>query len=53
LALNARFTQPQGLMDLYLRSAHDAVGQSDLHAARDYAGKAERQVEILEKLLNL
>jgi len=53
LALNARFTQPQGLMDLYLRSAQEALSQSDLHSAIEYGDKAERQIEILEKLLNL
>ena len=53
LAPNARFTQPQGLMDAYLRSAGDAMAQFDLPAAREYSDKAERQIEILEKLLNL
>lgn len=53
LAVNAKFTQPEGLMDTYLQSANEALSQSDLPAARDYADKAERQIEILEKLLNL
>jgi len=53
LDLNARFTQPKGLMDNYLRSAAEALRQPDLPAAREYAAKAERQIEILEKLLNL
>jgi serine/threonine-protein kinase len=53
MALNAKFTQPENLMDTYLRSAENALNQSDLAASREYADKAERQIEILEKLLNL
>ena len=53
MALNARFTQPEGLMDNFLRSAENALNQSDLAAAKEYADKAERQIETLEKLLNL
>ena len=53
LGLNAKFTQPQGLMDTYLQSANEALNQADLAAAREYSDKAERQIEILEKLLNL
>ncbi len=53
LSLNARFTGPQALMDTNLRSAREALGQSDLNAAREYSEKAEHQIEILEKLLNL
>ena len=53
LTLNAKFTQPEQLMDVYLRSAENALNQSDLPAARDYADKAEHQIEVLEKLLNL
>jgi phosphoglycerate-specific signal transduction histidine kinase len=53
MALNAKFTQPEGLMDTYLRSAEQALNQSDLAAAKDYSDKAERQIEVLEKLLNL
>ena len=53
LALNAKYTQPEGLMDTYLRSAENALNQSDLTAAKEYAEKAEHQIEVLEKLLNL
>jgi serine/threonine-protein kinase len=53
LTLNAKFTQPQALMDNYLRSAQNALNQSDLAAAKELADKAERQIEVLEKLLNL
>jgi serine/threonine-protein kinase len=53
LGLNAKFTQPEGLMDTYLRSAENALNQSDLAAAKEYGDKAERQIEVLEKLLNL
>jgi hypothetical protein len=53
MALNAKFSQPEGLMNTYLRSAENALNQSDLAAAREYADKAEHQIEVLEKLLNL
>jgi serine/threonine-protein kinase len=53
MTLNARFTQPEGLMNTYLRGANEALNAEDLPAFRDYANKAERQLEILEKLLNL
>lgn len=53
MGLNARFTQPEGLMNAYLESANEALNEGDLPAAREYAAKAERQVEILERLLNL
>jgi hypothetical protein len=53
MALNAKFTQPEGLMETYLRSAEQALNQSDLTAAKEYGDKAERQIEVLEKLLNL
>jgi serine/threonine-protein kinase len=53
MALNAKFTQPEGLMETYLRSAEQALNQSDLAAAKEYGDKAERQIEVLEKLLNL
>ena len=53
MGLNAKFTQPEALMDTYLRSAENALNQSDLAAAKEYADKAEHQIEVLEKLLNL
>lgn len=53
MTLNAKFTQPESLMNNYLRSAQNALNQSDLAAAKEYADKAERQIEVLEKLLNL
>jgi len=53
MGLSARFTQPEGLMNTYLQAAGDALNAGDLPAFRDYSDKAERQVEILEKLLNL
>lgn len=53
LGLSSKFTQPAGLMDTYLRSAGEAFNQADLPATRSYAEKAEHQIEILEKLLNL
>jgi hypothetical protein len=42
-----------GLTDTYLQSANDALNRSDLAAARAYADKAGRQIEILEELRNL
>jgi eukaryotic-like serine/threonine-protein kinase len=53
LALNGKYTQPEGLMETYLRSADQALNQLDLPAAKESSDKAERQIEILEKLLNL
>ncbi len=53
MGLNARFTRPQGLMNSYLEAAQQAIGEGDLRAAREYQEKAERQIEILEKLLNM
>jgi hypothetical protein len=53
MGLNARFTKPQGLMNTYMEGANEALNQGDLPVAREYADKAERQIEILEKLLNM
>jgi hypothetical protein len=53
MGLNARFTRPQALMNTYLDNAAAAIDEGDLRAARDYQDKAERQIEILEKLLNM
>jgi hypothetical protein len=39
-------------MNAYLQGARDAVQAGDLPAARSYADKGERQLEILEKFLN-
>jgi eukaryotic-like serine/threonine-protein kinase len=52
LNLSSRFTEPASLMDTYLKAASDALHDSDLASAKDFMDKAERQVEILEKLLN-
>jgi serine/threonine-protein kinase len=52
LNLSARFTGPASLMDTYLKAASDALRDNDLASAKDFMDKAERQVEILEKLLN-
>lgn len=52
MSLNAKFTRPEALMNTYLQSAENALNQSDLAAAKEYADKAERQIEILEKLFN-
>ncbi len=51
--LGGQYTGPAGLMDTYLRGAADALDAKDLAAAKDFTAKAERQVEILEKLLHL
>ena len=53
MTLNGKYTQPEGLMETYLRSADQALNQLDLAAAKEFGDKAERQIEILEKLLNL
>jgi eukaryotic-like serine/threonine-protein kinase len=52
LNLNARFTQPASLMDTYMKAASDALHDNDLASAKDFMDKAERQIEVLEKLLN-
>ena len=39
-------------MDSYMRGAADALHASDAASAKDLMDKAERQVEVLEKLLN-
>jgi serine/threonine-protein kinase len=52
MSLNAKFTRPEALMDTYLQSAENALNSSDLAAAKEYGDKAERQIEILEKLFN-
>ena len=39
-------------MNSYMQASQDALNANDLSAAKDYATKAERQIEILEKLLN-
>ena len=53
MGLNAKFTGPERLMETYLRSAEQALSQNDLPAAKEFAEKAERQIEVLEKLLNI
>ena len=40
-------------MDTYLRGAADALNAERPPAAKDLATKAERQMEILEKLFHL
>jgi serine/threonine-protein kinase len=50
--LSSKFTGPRDLMNSYMQAAQEALGANDLAAAKDYATKAERQIEILEKLLN-
>jgi serine/threonine-protein kinase len=52
LNLSSRFTEPVSLMESYMRGASDALHASDAASAKDLMDKAERQVEILEKLLN-
>jgi hypothetical protein len=52
LNLNAKFTEPAGLMDGYMKGAADALNDHDLDSAKNFMEKAERQVVILEKLLN-
>jgi hypothetical protein len=52
LNMNSRLQQPAHLMDSYLQGANDALNAGDVSAANDFMKKAERQIEILEKLLN-
>ncbi|MDR3700160.1 MAG: serine/threonine-protein kinase [Candidatus Sulfopaludibacter sp.] len=51
--LGGQYTGPAGLMDTYLRGAADALEAKDLAASKDFSAKAERQIEILEKLFHL
>jgi hypothetical protein len=50
--LSSKFTGPRDLMNSYMQGAQEAMSANDLPAAKDLAAKAERQIEILEKLLN-
>jgi hypothetical protein len=50
--LSSKFTGPRDLMNSYMQGAQEAMNANDLVSAKDLATKAERQVEILEKLLN-
>jgi len=50
--LSSKFTGPRDLMNSYMQASQEALAANDLTAAKDYATKAERQIEILEKLLN-
>lgn len=50
--LSSKFTGPRDLMNSYMQGARDALAANDLPAAKDLSEKAERQIEILEKLLN-
>jgi eukaryotic-like serine/threonine-protein kinase len=50
---SGKFTGPMGLMNSYLQGATDALNAGDTAAAKDFAAKAEKQIEILEKLFNL
>src|SRR6185312_5272783 len=52
LNLSSKFTEPAGLMDGYMQGAADALKANDLESSKNFLEKAERQVEILEKLLN-
>ena len=53
MSLNARFTRPQGLMNTNLEAADQALSQGDIQVSREFSEKAERQIEALEKLLNM
>lgn len=53
MGLNARFTRPQGLMNTNLEAADQALSQGDIQVSREFSEKAERQIEALEKLLNM
>ena len=53
LGIGGQYTGPAGLMETYLQGANDALNAGDLTRARDFATRAERQIEILEKLFHL
>ncbi len=52
LGLRGDIQEALGMMNVYMQGAHDALKSGDLPAARSYADKGERQIEILEKFLN-
>ncbi len=52
LGLSSKFTEPLSLMNSFMQGAHDALNANDLASAKDLMDKAERQIEILEKLTN-
>lgn len=50
--LSAKFNGPASLMNTYMKGSSDALKANDVPSAKDFMDKAERQIEILEKLLN-
>jgi len=50
--VSSKFSEPAGLMNNYLHAADDAVRNGDPTAAQGFMDKAERQIDILEKLFN-
>ena len=52
LNLSSKFTDPAGLMNSYIQGAGEALKDGDPAIAKSFLDKAERQVAILEKLLN-
>ncbi len=52
LNLRGDMQQAATLMDSYLQGAGAALNASDAASAKDFANKAEQQIEILEKFLN-
>jgi hypothetical protein len=51
--IGGQYTGPAGLMETYLNGAADALRANDVTAAKDFSTKAERQIDILEKLFHL
>ena len=49
---NARFTEPEALMNNSLEAAQSALMQGDLESAKQNSAKAEQQIQVLEKLFN-
>jgi eukaryotic-like serine/threonine-protein kinase len=49
--LGARFTEPARLMNLYIKSASEALKGNDVDTAKSFLEKAENQVVILQRLI--
>jgi serine/threonine-protein kinase len=52
LGIRSDAATAKNLMDTYMRNAADALNSGNPASAQNYMSRAERQIEILEKILN-
>lgn len=52
LGMRSDWVRASSMMDNYLQAADDALKSQDIAAAQDFMGKAERQIDLLEKAFN-